>query len=83
MLKITMCPSCGSEKIKRVRRDWRGTFHGPAYVVPGLSFYECSQCGERVYDREAMRKIEARSPAFLNGPSRRSTVTRRKGARAC
>jgi len=33
--------------------------------VPNLEFYECAKCGERVYDREAMRKIEAYSPAFV------------------
>ena len=27
-------------------------------------FHECPACGEKVYDREAMRKIEAHYPAF-------------------
>jgi predicted RNA-binding Zn-ribbon protein involved in translation (DUF1610 family) len=33
-------------------------------VVPNLEFYECPDCGERIYDRDAMRKIEAHSPAY-------------------
>jgi hypothetical protein len=50
-LKIMICPTCGSEKIKKVRRNLMGI----------------SDCGEKVYDREAMRKIEAASPAFRTG----------------
>jgi len=64
MLKITICPSCGSGNIRKVRRTWRGEFQGQRYSVPSLEFYECPDCGEKVYDREAMRKIEAHSPAF-------------------
>jgi len=61
---LTKCPTCGSDKIKKVRRQWTGTFHGHTYLVPRLDFYECPACGEKVYDWEAMRKIEAYSPVF-------------------
>ncbi|MBN2272420.1 MAG: YgiT-type zinc finger protein [Sedimentisphaerales bacterium] len=63
-LRITICPSCGSNKIKKVRRNWSGTFQGRSYTVRSLEFYECPVCAERVYDRQAMRKIEDHSPAF-------------------
>ncbi len=64
MFTITICPTCGSNKIMRMRRDWADEYKGIAYVVPDLEYYECPECGERVYDRDAMRKIEAHSPAF-------------------
>ncbi len=64
MNKITICPSCGSLKIKRVRRNWSGEYQGHRYTVENLEFYECSDCKEQVYDPEAMRAIEANSPAF-------------------
>ncbi len=64
MIRITICPTCGSDKIKKVRRKWTGKVQGKTYTVPDLEYYECPHCGEKVYDREAMRKIEARSPAF-------------------
>ena len=64
MIKITICPSCGDNKIKGVRRNWTGKFKGKTYMVPNLEYYECADCGEKVYDRQAMRKIEAYSPAF-------------------
>ena len=64
MFTIKICPSCGSNRIARVRRDWTDEFGGSRYTVPDLEYYECPACGERVYDRDAMRKIEACSPAF-------------------
>jgi YgiT-type zinc finger domain-containing protein len=63
-LHITNCPSCGSSKIRKVRRNWSGRFQGRSYTVRALEFYECPACAERVYDRQAMRKIERHSPAF-------------------
>ena len=64
VVAFTKCPTCGSEKIKKVRRKWTGEFHGQTYSVQRLEFHECSACGEKVYDRDAMRKIEAHSPAL-------------------
>jgi len=64
MLRITVCPSCASTKTAKVRHDWSVEFQGQSYTVPSLEFYECPVCGERVYDRQAMRKIEEHSPAF-------------------
>lgn len=61
---ITSCPSCGSAKIRKVQCDWSGEFQGQPYTVPSLEFYECRACGEKVYDRDAMRKIESHSPAY-------------------
>ena len=64
MNKITKCPSCGGVKIKKVRRKWSGECGDQHYTVENLEFYECPNCKERVYDPEAMRAIEANSPAF-------------------
>jgi YgiT-type zinc finger domain-containing protein len=63
-LKIKRCPTCGSGQIKKVKKDWKGEYQGKKYSVPSLTFYECPVCGERVYDRDAMRRIEERSPAL-------------------
>lgn len=64
MLKITICPTCGSDKIKEVCRDLTRTVKDKTYTVPALKFYECPNCGEKVFDREAMRKIEEHSPSY-------------------
>ena len=63
-MKITLCPSCGSSRIREVQRDVTRDFQGQAYSVPQLSFYECPDCGERAYDPQAVRKLQAHSPAF-------------------
>ncbi len=77
-LEITTCPSCGGKKIKRVQRNWTRSLNGKKYTVPKLEYYECADCGEKVYDREAMRKIEAHSPAFTRvRPKRKSDRTAR------
>ncbi len=64
MVKIRTCPSCGGKKIKQVRHDLIGKIMNHSYRVPNLNFYECSNCKEKIYDRQAMKKIEAYSPAF-------------------
>ena len=64
MLSITQCPTCGSRKIKAVSRNLTREFAGESYTVPRLEFHECPACGERLFDRDAMRKIEAYSPAY-------------------
>jgi len=63
-VQITICPSCGSDKIIKVQRDWTGKVGRQDYTVPSLEFYECPDCGEKIYDRHAMRRIEACSPAY-------------------
>jgi|APCry4251928382_1046606.scaffolds.fasta_scaffold505701_2 YgiT-type zinc finger domain-containing protein len=63
-LQIKTCPTCGSEKIQRVVRDLVRSYMGQPYTVPEVEFYDCPNCGEKVYDREAIQKIEAYSPAY-------------------
>jgi hypothetical protein len=56
----------------KLRRDWDGDFEGKRYVVQDLEYYECLVCGEQVFDREAMRNIEARSPSFAQARMERT-----------
>lgn len=74
MVKITICPTCGSDKIKKVRRDFTAQSHGRSYKVPNLERYECPNCGEKIYERQAMQKIEAHSPAFIQKPAKKKTA---------
>ena len=63
-LQIKTCPTCGSEKIRRVVRDITRKYKGQSYTVPKVSFYDCPNCGEKIYDHEAMLKIKTHSPAY-------------------
>jgi len=73
-LNITTCPSCG-KRIKRVRRDSTRKFEGHEYTVPNVEYYECPDCGEKVYEREAMQRIQSHSPAFERLRSKRKIPT--------
>lgn len=79
-LQIKTCPTCGSDKIKRVTRDLTRIYEGWKYVVPMVGFYECSNCGEKVFDHEAMRKIESYSPAYRKSKSAPPALRRRHKA---
>jgi len=79
-LNITQCPTCGSAEIKSVCRDWTGVHRGQTYVVPALTFYECPVCDERVFEREALGRIQAASPAFSKRPPKARTTTARPHA---
>ena len=63
-LHIKTCPTCGSDKVERVVRDITRTYQGQIYTVPMVEFYDCPNCGEKVYDRKAMLKIQSYSPAY-------------------
>ena len=62
MLQIRTCPTCGSKGIHHVRRAVMRTVRGKSYRVPGVVLHECPDCGEKLYGREAMRKLESYRP---------------------
>jgi predicted RNA-binding Zn-ribbon protein involved in translation (DUF1610 family) len=61
---IDECPTCGSKKIRKVKKNWTGEVHGKKYDVPSLEYYECPVCHEKVYEREAMGRIQEKSPSL-------------------
>ncbi|MCL4197455.1 MAG: YgiT-type zinc finger protein [Phycisphaerales bacterium] len=62
MIELKTCPTCGSSRIRRVRRTVTRTSRGREFKVPNLVFYECPDCGEQVYSPEAMERIESCRP---------------------
>jgi len=61
---IKTCPTCGSDKIQLVVKDIIRKYQDQTYTVPAVEFYECLNCGEKVYDRVAIKKVESYSPAY-------------------
>jgi YgiT-type zinc finger domain-containing protein len=76
MLRITTCPTCGSKKIKQVRRSVSGVYRGQKYVATGVTYDLCPNCGEKLYGPAAMRKIEAARQAAVNGTRSRPKVSK-------
>lgn len=62
MIDHKTCPTCGTKSIRKVKRTLNRTYRGEAYRVPNVEFYECPDCGERVFSPEAVDLIETRCP---------------------
>jgi YgiT-type zinc finger domain-containing protein len=69
MLKISTCPTCGSKRIKKFKRDWTDEFQGKTYTVPTLEFHECPDCGESFMTRRPCGKSK-RIPRLLPNSER-------------
>jgi len=72
-VKITRCPTCGSKRIRRVRRDVTIDVGDIHFVAPDVVFEECPNSGEQLFDLAAMEQIQAHRP-----PTARAKVRRRK-----
>jgi YgiT-type zinc finger domain-containing protein len=59
MLNIKTCPTCGSKRIRKVRRTVRRGGAGHEVSVPDVILHECPDCGERLYSPEALRRIQS------------------------
>jgi YgiT-type zinc finger domain-containing protein len=64
-MKVKTCPTCGSKRIERQTGDLNLTINGKTKTVRLVEMEICPKCGEKLFDHEAMRKIEA---AFLPRP---------------
>jgi YgiT-type zinc finger domain-containing protein len=62
-LDIRTCPTCGSKRIRRVRKSVTRSVHGRTCQVPDVEFHECPACGEKLYGHKAMRQLETYRPS--------------------
>jgi uncharacterized protein with PIN domain len=69
MAEIKVCPTCESDRIRNVCRAVTRSATGRDYKVVDPEFYECPNCGERLYDAE-----DASSPAIPKNTARRRTA---------
>lgn len=53
------CLTCGSRKIRVVHSDYPTTVRGRRVVIPELERQECPNCGEILFDRSAMKRIQS------------------------
>lgn len=56
-MKVGKCPICGGETREAVV-EVQETIRGKAYIIKGVEAEVCTQCGERLYSMEEMRRIE-------------------------
>lgn len=58
MININKCPLCESDEISLVTKDHSRKIKGNKFVIPDITFYECSACGELFFPKEAMQKMD-------------------------
>jgi YgiT-type zinc finger domain-containing protein len=57
-MAIRRCPTCGSRRIRRQTVTITVTVRGKKAEVPGLDLEICPDCGEKLFDLEASRRME-------------------------
>jgi YgiT-type zinc finger domain-containing protein len=58
-IKLSTCPLCASDRIKRVRSDYVLKMGAKTIRIPRLERHECPNCGEKFFDYDATKRIEA------------------------
>jgi YgiT-type zinc finger domain-containing protein len=71
-MAIRRCPTCGGRRMRRQTVTVKATVRGRTAEVPNLQLEVCPDCGEKLFDLEASRRMEER---FLARRQRRSTAT--------
>jgi YgiT-type zinc finger domain-containing protein len=66
-LVIRTCPTCGSKRIRRVKRDIESSRGGKAFLAHGIEVSECPDCGERLFSIEAIDEINAKRQRAQRG----------------
>ena len=59
-MAIRRCPTCGSRRISRQTVTIKVTVRGKKAEVPNLELEICRDCGEKLFDLEASRRMEER-----------------------
>ena len=57
--KIKTCPSCEEKALKIVISDISRLYNGKTIIIPDVQYEKCSNCGEELYDGEAIDKIDS------------------------
>lgn len=56
---LKICPTCGSRKIRLMKKDLTFTHRHRTIVVPRVECEECPDCGEVITDYAANQYIDA------------------------
>lgn len=74
MKKLVMktCPTCGTRRLRRVKRDIKSHRGGQPYVARGIEVEECANCGERLFSPEALEAIAEQQPQSKRARARKS-----------
>lgn len=57
-MKISICPACGSPKIKKTKGAFEIVTRKKKVSVPDIEYHQCQNCGERFTDIENEKRID-------------------------
>lgn len=57
-MPIKTCPTCGHQRIQRKRTTLTLTLQDRTFEIPDLELEICPDCGEKLFDLEASRRVE-------------------------
>jgi len=58
-MNISICPTCGSRRIKKTRGFLNVHVKGKTVRIPDIESHQCEKCGETLTDIENERRIDA------------------------
>jgi YgiT-type zinc finger domain-containing protein len=73
-LVIKTCPTCGSRRIRSIKRDIESKHGGKPFVARGIEIEECPNCGERLFSPESLEEIAAQRPRGHKRSRRRKSA---------
>ena len=78
-MELVVCPLCGSPSIKKKKGVYKFYLQGEPLSTPAIQYWECPNCGEAFFDRQANKKIDdallpRRKQKFVNHSQRKSSA---------
>jgi YgiT-type zinc finger domain-containing protein len=81
-MEFNTCPLCGSSSIRKKKGVHQFNVRGEWLTTPVVQYWECPNCKEIFFDREANQKIDAAllpdRKAAREGVSRRKVTLKKK-----
>jgi YgiT-type zinc finger domain-containing protein len=59
-MAIRTCPSCGNRRLRRQAVTLTAAIRNKKATITGLEIEVCPDCGEKLFDLEASRRMEER-----------------------
>jgi YgiT-type zinc finger domain-containing protein len=73
-LTIKTCPTCGSKRIRRVKRNVPSKRGSQPFIAHGITVEACPNCGEVLFSPESLEAIDAQRPPARKSPRNRKSA---------
>jgi YgiT-type zinc finger domain-containing protein len=84
-MEFNSCPLCGSSSIQKKKGVYNFVIHGKSLSTPIIQYWNCPNCGEVFFDRQANKIIDhallPHRKQKIEGRSRKKSTARIKTAK--